>query len=80
LAETLVAHPLCVDLLSQEMKRCLRKTSADPVEPEVATRLTQDGLIIVMDLFVTDATRIYWRSIGILWIENHWLVNWVNLL
>ena len=38
------------------------------------------NLIIVVNLFVTDAARIDWRSIGILWVEDHGLVNWVDLL
>lgn len=50
-----------------------------PVEPEVAPRLTEDGLIVVMDLLVADPARVDRRSIGVLGIEDHRLVGRVNL-
>jgi len=80
LGETFVADPLRVDLLGQEVESCLGQSSADPVEPEVAAGLAQDCLVIVMDLFMADATGIYRWSVGVLWVEDHRLVYWVNLL
>ena len=35
LSEALVAHPLRVNLLGQEVESCLRQPSADAVEPEI---------------------------------------------
>ena len=35
LIEALVAHPLGVNLLGQEVESCLSQTRADAVEPEV---------------------------------------------
>ena len=37
-------------------------------------------LIVVVNLFVADAARIDWRSVGILWVKDHRLVHWVHLL
>ena len=39
LGEALVADPLRVDLLRQEVESCLRQTGAYPMEPEVTARL-----------------------------------------
>lgn len=79
-AEALVTNPLCVDLLSEEMEGSLDQTCADAVKPEVAARLAQDRLVIVMNFFVADSTRINWWSIGVLWVEHHRLVGWIDLL
>ena len=35
LGETLVADPLRIDLLRQEVESCLSQSGADPMEPEV---------------------------------------------
>jgi len=74
LVEALVTHPLGVDLLGEEVEGGLRQARAHSVEPEVAARLTQNCLIIVVHLFMTDAAGIYWWSVGVLGVEDHWLV------
>jgi len=73
-AEALVTHPLCVNLLSQEVEGSFHQASAHSVEPKVAARFTKDCLVIVMNFFVADSARIDWRSIGILRVEDHGLV------
>lgn len=78
-AEALVTHPLRVDLLGEEMEGGLDQTCAHAVKPEVAARLAQDRLVIVMNFFVADPARIDWWSIGVLWVENHGLVRWIYL-
>jgi hypothetical protein len=80
LREALITNPLCVDLLREEVKSPLGKSGAYPVEPEVAARLTQDGLVIVMYLFVADPTWINGRSIRILRVEHHRLSGRVHFL
>ena len=42
--EAVVAHPLCVDLLCQEVERRLRQPGAHAVKPKVAARFAQDRL------------------------------------
>jgi hypothetical protein len=32
-----------------------------------------------MNFLMAGTTRINGRSIGILWVENHWLVWWIHL-
>ena len=44
LGEALVAHPLGVDLLGEEVEGGLGKASAHSVEPEVAPGLAQNCL------------------------------------
>ena len=44
LGEALVADPLGVDLLGEEVEGGLRQARAHSVEPEVAARLTQNCL------------------------------------
>jgi len=80
MAEALVAHPFGINLLGKEMEGCFGKTCADPVEPEIAARLAQDGLVIVMYFFVANPTWVDWWSIRILRIENHRLVHRVDFL
>ena len=79
-AETLIADPLGIDLLGQKKEGVLRQTCAGPVEPEVAARLTQDGLVILMHLLVADTTGIDGRGRGVLWVNHHGLVRRVDLL
>ena len=50
-----------------------------PVEPKVTTRLTEDCLVIVMHFLVADPARVDGRSVGVLGVEDHWLVGRVNL-
>ena len=33
-----------------------------------------------MDLLVTDAARVDRRGVRVLWVEDHWLVGWIDLL
>ena len=56
------------------MESHLRQTSAGSVEPEVAARLAEDGLVIFVNLLPADATRIYWWGGGVLLVEDDWLV------
>ena len=72
--EAVVADPLGVYLLSQVVESHLRQTSAGSVEPEVAARLAEDGLVILVNLLPADATRIYWWGGGVLLVEDDWLV------
>lgn len=69
--EALVAHPLGIHLTRQQVVCTLCQSCADPMEPEVAPRLTEDSLIVVMDLLVADPARVDRRSIGVLGIEDH---------
>jgi len=78
--KALVTNPLGVDLLSQEVEGRLVQPGADAVEPEVATGLAEDGLIIVLDLLVAYTARIDRRCGWILRIEHHWLAWRVDLL
>ena len=53
-AEALVADPLGIDLLCQEVEGSFYQSRANSMEPEVATRLTQDclnGQLIRFDFF-----------------------------
>lgn len=52
--EALVTNPLCVDLLREEVESRFVEAGADAVEPEVAARLTEDGLVVVLHLLVAD--------------------------
>lgn len=52
--ETLVTNPLCVDLLCEEVESRFVEACTDPVEPEVAAGLTEDGLVVVLHLLVAD--------------------------
>lgn len=45
-----------------------------PMEPEVASRFAENGLVIVMHLLVTDAARVDRRGVRVLGVEHHWLV------
>lgn len=49
------------------------------MEPEVATTLTENGLVIVMHFFMADATGVDGGSIRILGVEHHRLINWIHL-
>ena len=64
--------------LSKKVESRLCQASAHTMEPKVAPRLTQYGLVIVMNFFVTNAAWIDGRSIRVLWIEHHWLIFGVN--
>ena len=41
---------------------------------------TVSYLVIVVNLLVADAARIDWRGVGVLRVEHHRLVRWVDLL
>lgn len=50
-----------------------------PMVPEVTPTLTQNSLVVVMNLLVANTTRVDGRGIGVLRIEYHGLVFRVNL-
>lgn len=49
------------------------------MKPEVATTLTENGLVIVMHFFMADATGVDGGSIRILGVEHHRLIYWIHL-
>lgn len=77
-SEAFVTNPLSIDLRSEELVGCFRQTSTYPMKPEITTRFTQYGLIIVMDFFMADTTWVYWGSIGVLRVKNHRLFHRVH--
>lgn len=48
------------------------------MKPEIAATLTQDGLVVLVYLFMTNPTRVYGRSIGVGRVENHRLIRWIH--
>ena len=49
------------------------------MEPEVAARLAEDGLVVLMHLLVAHATRVDGRRVRVLRVEHHRLVGRVHL-
>ena len=60
------------------MESHLRQTSAGSVEPEVAARLAEDGLVILVNLLPADPTGVDGGSGGVLLVEDDWLVRGVD--
>ena len=78
--ETLVANPLGVDLLREEVERGLGQSGTNSMKPEITSRLAEDGLIIVIHFFVADTTRINRRRRRVLRVEDHRLAGRIHLV
>lgn len=63
--EASVTNPLCIDLCFQHGESILCQPCAHAMEPEVATALTQDGLVILMNLqFAKHTITIYYHILS----------------
>ena len=60
------------------MEGDLGQASAGSVEPEVAAGLTEDGLVVLVNLLPADPTGVDGGSGGVLLVEDDWLVRGVD--
>ena len=60
------------------MEGDLGQASAGSVEPEVAAGLTEDGLVVLVNLFPADPTGVDGWSGRVLLVEYNWLVRGVD--
>lgn len=76
----IVAYPLGIHLILEEVIGLRRHVNADSMKPEIATTLAHETFFTVaLDFSMADSTRMNGRRIRVLRVKDHGLIGWIDL-